>query len=87
VHPIELFEYFYTLKINGWEGVWQLDQFPFREDTVEAAKLSIRFLKAMYRSLEQLDIEALKAAQSRQDALGAQKLVQDVLFANIRGEG
>ena len=86
VHPIELFEYFYTLKINGWEGIWQLDQFPFREDTVEAAKLSIRFLKAIWRSLEQLDIVALKAAQSRQDALGAQKLVQDVLFANIRDE-
>ena len=45
VHPVELFEFFYTLRSNGWEGVWQLDQFPFREDTVEAARLSIRFLK------------------------------------------
>ena len=45
VHPVELFEFFYTLKSNGWEGVWQLDQFPFREDTVEAARLSIRFLQ------------------------------------------
>ena len=33
VHPVELFEFFYTLRSNGWEGVWQLDQFPFREDT------------------------------------------------------
>ena len=33
VHPVELFEFFYTLRKNGWEGVWQLDQFPFREDT------------------------------------------------------
>ena len=46
VHPVELFEFFYTLRSNGWEGVWQLDQFPFREDTVEAARLSIRFLKS-----------------------------------------
>ena len=37
VHPIELFEFFYTLRKNDWEGVWQLDQFPFREDSVEAA--------------------------------------------------
>jgi sugar phosphate isomerase/epimerase len=81
VHPLEVFEFFYTLKVNGWEGVWQLDQFPFREDTVEAAKLSIRFLKAVHRALEELDIEALRAAQARQDALGAQKLVQDVLFS------
>jgi xylose isomerase len=86
VHPVEVFEFFYTLKVNGWEGVWQLDQFPFREDTVEAAKLSIRFLKAIHRALDELDIEDLRAAQHRQDAMGAQKLVQDVLFASMREE-
>ena len=86
VHPVELFEYFYTLRENGWEGVWQLDQFPFREDTVETAKLSIRFLKHVYRALDVLDVDALRAAQARQDALGAQKVVQDALFGTI-GEG
>jgi hypothetical protein len=25
-----------TLRECGWKGVWQLDQFPFREDSVEA---------------------------------------------------
>ena len=86
VHPVELFEFFYTLRRNGWEGVWQLDQFPFREDTVEAARLSIRFLKAMFRALESLDIEALRAAQAREDALGAQRVVQDALFAGMGEE-
>ncbi len=32
-HPIELFEFF-TVSQNKREGVWQLDQFPFREDSV-----------------------------------------------------
>ena len=86
VHPVELFEFFYTLRSNGWEGVWQLDQFPFREDTVEAARLSIRFLKMMFRALESLDIEALRAAQAREDALGAQRVVQDALFAGMGEE-
>lgn len=86
VHPVEVFEFFYTLKINNWQGVWQLDQFPFREDTVEAAKLSIRFLKAIHRALDELDIDALRAAQARQDAMGAQKLVQEALFSSMRGE-
>ena len=86
VHPVELFEFFYTLRKNGWEGVWQLDQFPFREDTVEAARLSIRFLKAMFRALESLDIEALRDAQAREDALGAQRVVQDALFAGMGEE-
>jgi xylose isomerase len=84
VHPVEVFEFFYTLKVNNWEGVWQLDQFPFREDTVEAAQLSIRFLKAIHRALDELDIEALRTAQLAQDAMGAQKLVQDALFSSMR---
>jgi xylose isomerase len=83
VHPVEVFEYFYTLKKNGWEGVWQLDQFPFREDTVETARLSIRFLKAIYRALDTLDTAALADAQSRQDALGAQKVIQEALFSSM----
>ena len=86
VHPVELFEFFYTLRNNGWEGVWQLDQFPFREDTVEAARLSIRFLKRIFRALESLDIEALRAAQAREDALGAQRVVQDALFGGMGEE-
>jgi xylose isomerase len=86
VHPVELFEFFYTLRSNGWEGVWQLDQFPFREDTVEAARLSIRFLKRIFRALESLDIEALRAAQAREDALGAQRVVQDALFGGMGEE-
>lgn len=83
VHPVEVFEYFWTLKVNGWEGVWQLDQFPFREDTVEAARLSIRFLKAIHRALDEIDVEALRAAQADQDAMRAQRLVQDALFSSM----
>ena len=45
VHLVETFEFFHTLRKNNWEGVWQLDQFPFREDSVEAAKQAIRFLE------------------------------------------
>jgi sugar phosphate isomerase/epimerase len=86
VHPVEVFEFFYTLRVNNWQGVWQLDQFPFREDTVEAARLSIRFLKGIHRALEELDISALREAQSNEDALGAQRLVQDVLFSCLRSE-
>ncbi|TGO06506.1 TIM barrel protein [Serinibacter arcticus] len=84
VHPVEVFEFFYTLKINDWEGVWQLDQFPFREDTVDAARTSIRFLKAVHRALEELDIDALREAQGRNDAMAAQRLVQDVLLSSMR---
>ena len=49
---IELFEFFYTLRKNNWEGVWQLDQFPFREDAVAVANGAIDFLKQVERALQ-----------------------------------
>ncbi|WP_343612915.1 TIM barrel protein [Novosphingobium sp.] len=80
VHPIELFEFFYTLRKNKWEGVWQLDQFPFRENCVEAADMAIDFLKHIDGALDRLDWAALQAAQDRQDAMGAQKIARQALF-------
>ena len=83
VHLVETFEFFYTLRKNNWEGVWQLDQFPFREDSVAAAKAAIRFLKALHGALDALDVEALRTAQASHDALTAQRLVQDVLLSSM----
>jgi xylose isomerase len=83
VHLVETFEFFYTLRKNDWDGVWQLDQFPFREDSVEAAKLAIRFLKALHGALDALDVDSLRAAQASHDALAAQRLVQDVLLSSM----
>lgn len=82
VHPIELFEFFYTLRKNKWEGVWQLDQFPFREDSVAAANSAIGFLKAVERALDKLDFEAMQAAQERHDAVTALKLAREALFTS-----
>jgi xylose isomerase len=80
VHPIELFEFFWTLRKNNWDGVWQLDQFPFREDSVQAAKDAIAFLQRVHRALDRLDIAALTAAQERHDALAALRVAQHALY-------
>jgi xylose isomerase len=82
VHPIELFEFFWTLRKNNWEGVWQLDQFPFREDSVQAARLAIDFLKRVQRGLDALDVQALTKAQAEHDALTAQRLAQEALYGS-----
>ena len=83
LHPIELFEFFHVLRKNKWEGVWQLDQFPFREDSVATATHAIDFLKAAGRGLDALDIDALNEAQSRHDAIGALKIAQKALFGSF----
>ena len=82
VHPIELFEFFYTLEKNNWKGVWQLDQFPFREDSVQAADMAIDFLKAVQRALGKLDVDGVREAQANHDALTALQLVQKALFSS-----
>ncbi|MDR2374363.1 MAG: sugar phosphate isomerase/epimerase [Bifidobacteriaceae bacterium] len=81
LHWVEALEFFHVLRKNRWEGVWQLDQFPFREEPVENARLSIRFLKTLWRALDALDDAALAAAQERQDALAATRIAQDAIFA------
>ncbi|GAA0974691.1 TIM barrel protein [Acrocarpospora macrocephala] len=83
VHLTETFEFFYALQDAGWDGVWQLDQFPFREDSVEAARAGIRVMKAIDRALGLVDREALTAAQQAQDALAAQRIVQRALLSTM----
>ncbi|WP_394179311.1 sugar phosphate isomerase/epimerase family protein [Marinomonas posidonica] len=80
VHPIELMEFFYVLRKNNWQGVWQLDQFPFREDCVAAANSAISFLKHIDTALDRMDWEALKNAQKKQDAVTALNVAREALF-------
>ena len=82
VHPIELFEFFYTLRKNGWEGVWQLDQFPFREDAIAVANGAIDFLKQVDRALDKLDFDAMQDAQKNHDAVTALRLAQEALYSS-----
>jgi len=86
VHLIEILEFFHVLRQNNWNGVWQLDQFPFREDPVDAVRTSIRTLKALHRALDRLDVTALLAAQDRQDAMATQRIVQDALLSVGTGD-
>jgi xylose isomerase len=82
VHPMELFEFFYTLRKNNWEGVWQLDQFPFREDPVAAANSAIDFLKIIERALDKLDFAEMQKAQDNHDAITATNLAREALFTS-----
>jgi xylose isomerase len=83
LHPIELFEFFHVLRKNKWDGVWQLDQFPFREDSVATADHAITFLKAVDRGLDALDLSALRKAQENHDAITALRLAQKALFGSF----
>ena len=81
MHLTETLEFFHTLRECGWKGVWQLDQFPFREDSVEAAREGITTMRSIHRALDLLDVAALRDAQARQDALAANKIARQALLS------
>jgi xylose isomerase len=83
VHLIETLEFFQEVRKIGWDQPILLDQFPFREDPVEAARNSIQTMRQIDAALDRLDFDALREAQARQDALAAQRLVLDLLLGAV----
>ncbi len=81
VHLLETLEFLSALRQIHWQGPLLLDQFPFREDPIRAAQASIRTIRGMEKVLDRLDLGALTAAQGRQDALEAQRVVMDALLS------
>jgi xylose isomerase len=80
VHLIETLEFLLALRTIGWKEVLLLDQFPFREDPVAAARESIKTVRQLDALLDRLDLDALRKVQKKQDALGAQRLVLDLFL-------
>src|SRR3954447_463695 len=83
IHLIETLEFFQEVRKIGWDQPILLDQFPFREDPVEAARSSIQTMRQIDAALDRLDVDALAEAQQRQDAMAAQRLVLDLLLGGV----
>ncbi|RAQ98001.1 sugar phosphate isomerase/epimerase family protein [Thermogemmatispora tikiterensis] len=86
IHLIETIEFLQAVERIGWQRPILLDQFPFREDPVEAARVSIKRIQALERLRQRLDQAALKEAQEKQDALQAQQLIFAALLGLDGGE-
>jgi xylose isomerase len=80
IHLVETLEFFHEVRKIGWDKPILLDQFPFREDPVEAARQSIQTVRRLDAAVDRLDAEALREAQAAQDAVAAQRVVMDLLL-------
>jgi xylose isomerase len=80
VHLLETLEFLVALRDINWRGPVLLDQFPFREDPVAAARRSVAALQMLDARLQSADLEALRDIQARQDALAAQEFVHGLLL-------
>jgi xylose isomerase len=80
VHMLETLEFLLSLQRAGWDKPWKLDQFPFREDPVAAARASVRMLNTLLDLGEELREGELAELRKAQDALAAQEYVFRHLF-------
>ena len=82
VHLLETLDFLLALRRIGWDRPILLDQFPFREDPVAAARRSIAMLQLLHARADRIDAAELRAVQSRQDALEAQQLMHRALLGS-----
>src|SRR5262245_19079865 len=87
VHLVETLEFLHVLRQIDWQGPILLDQFPFREDPIEAARSSVNIIRGLNSLIDRIDISALRTAQDRQDALAAQGIVMKMLLGTSSGKG
>jgi xylose isomerase len=80
IHLLESLEFMLAVRAIDWKGPILLDQFPFREDPVAAARRSISMMKLLDSRLDSLDLAKLREVQERQDSLAAQELVYGLLL-------
>lgn len=73
-------EFLYWCQQTKYSGYISLDMFPYREDSVQAADMALRNLRAMWKMAESIDIKALQAAQKSMDAIATQEVIRKVIF-------
>lgn len=79
VHFWAMVEFLLALESVGYDGWLTLDLVPKRESAVGACARSIKNMNNYSNLLMNLDRAELKRAQAEQDALEAQRLVQELL--------
>lgn len=84
VHLFETMEYLLALRSIAWNDPLLLDQFPFRENPVDAVARSIETIELLADACSRVDQDELAGAQSRQDALAVQRIYWNALLGSER---
>jgi len=79
VHLIEYLELVYWLKRLDYKGWLTLDIFPYREDGVQAAEQSRKWLEGLFAAVDRVGMDAFAEAIERGDACNALDVVRRAL--------
>ncbi|MBI2719820.1 MAG: TIM barrel protein [Rhizobiales bacterium] len=80
VHPWHTLELLAELRKGGFAETIYFDTFPDRVDPAQECAANVRTVRRMLHLLDRVPLAELRAAQNGQDAVGAMRLMQDMLF-------
>jgi xylose isomerase len=80
VHIPQLLELLLYLDEMGYDDWYGLDYFPYREDPVRAAELSIDNVKSVREIALTIDREKLRQAQAEGSGIAVQQYIRDILY-------
>jgi xylose isomerase len=80
LHLVETLEFLHVARQIGWDKPFKLDLFPYREDPTDAVRESVQTLQRLEQIAESLPLDELRAAQDRQDAMAATRIVRTALL-------
>lgn len=81
IHSIEYIEILYWLDECGYDGWLSMDQYPYREDAVEAISESIKWIKAFDEILMK-NKKSIKAAIASGNAVETSALMRKIMLAD-----
>ncbi len=81
VHLLQTLELLYYMKKLNYDGVIYFDTFPQYQDPVAECANNIAVVKDMLTLLERVDEQTLARVFEQQDAVGGQRLIQELLLS------
>ncbi|HIE09273.1 MAG TPA: hypothetical protein EYP65_05435 [Armatimonadetes bacterium] len=76
----ETMEFLYWARETGYEGWLGLDQFPFREDPVKAARMSVDMLRRLWELIDRIPKEEFERALREMDPCETHRILREVVF-------
>lgn len=83
LHLVPLLELLLVLKRGGFSGTIYFDTFPDRADPAAECTANVKMIRRLQRVADRLPEEELRKLQASQDAIGAMRLVNDVLLGGF----
>lgn len=81
VHTIETLEFFYWLKRTNYDGWLSIDQYPYREDGLEAVREGVNVMEALNNLANSLNDDDIQHLINKNNAAETSAYIRKTLFS------